>query len=393
MLLPLGTDRPLQRPTLITYLLVAAVVGVFLVLEAGIRVGWAPALRTHSLLVLSAARFEWWALITYAFLHAGWLHLIGNVLFLWVFGPNVEDRFGRVGFLAFFLTSAAVSGAAQVLFAGGSVVGASGAIAGVTGAYMVLFPKTHVRVFVLFIFIGVTNIPALWFVGASIAWDVIHGGAGTTDRVARLAHLGGYGFGVGLSLALLFMGLLPRDGYDLVAMLRQAYRRRQLADAVRERESLAATPVLSARSNGTDDRVVSLRAAIMESLRAGREADALRQYRALTECRDAGPAALLLQRAPMLQIANSAFQSGDHPLAAEAYDRFARGFPRDMETGRVRLMLALVLARYLNRPAEARAALEGLDELLTLDHQRSLAKDLRVETTNASAPGASGGAS
>ncbi len=140
----------------------------------------------------------WLAVLTSMFLHASWWHLLGNMLFLWVFGNNVEDRLGWPGFLAFYLVAGAAAMAAHVLADPGStlpVVGASGAIAGVMGMYLVLWPRARILSIVpLFLFIAV-YIPAglvlaLWF-GLQFLTNPDSG-------VAWVAHVGGFLFGMGV---------------------------------------------------------------------------------------------------------------------------------------------------------------------------------------------------
>src|SRR5262245_16325094 len=97
--------------------------------------------RVQNLFILTPGGSRPWSFITYAFLHGNLMHILGNMVFLWVFGPNVEDRFGRIGFLLFYLGGAAASGGLHAMFDSNPVLGASGAIAAVTGAYLVLFPR------------------------------------------------------------------------------------------------------------------------------------------------------------------------------------------------------------------------------------------------------------
>jgi membrane associated rhomboid family serine protease len=141
--------------------------------------------------------------LTSRFLHGGVLHLLGNLLFLWVFGPNVEDVLGRVRFLGFYLASGIAAAAAQTLLslAQGDplmpMVGASGAIAGVMAAYMVFFPRARVLTAIpIFFFIRIVHLPAGFFIGL---WFVLQvflaflGGIGS--GVAFFAHVGGFVFG------------------------------------------------------------------------------------------------------------------------------------------------------------------------------------------------------
>jgi membrane associated rhomboid family serine protease len=145
-----------------------------------------------------------WTILTSMFMHGGWLHLIGNMWFLWIFGDNVEDAMGSVKYLIFYLLCGLVAAGAQILSSPAStipMVGASGAIAGVLGAYLLLYPHARVRC-LLFIFILITFIylPAwlllgLWFVSQFLFPE---------QGVAWMAHVGG--FAAGFLLVFTFMG-------------------------------------------------------------------------------------------------------------------------------------------------------------------------------------------
>lgn len=146
-------------------------------------------------------------LFTAMFMHAGWLHLGGNMLYLWIFGDNVEDRFGHLKFIIFYLLCGFAATFAQLAFSAGSNVpnlGASGAIAGVLGAYLVLFPQGRVRVLV-----GnrVTPMPALIVIGLWIVLQFFSGigsisNTADTGGVAYMAHIGGFVAGLVLTFVL-----------------------------------------------------------------------------------------------------------------------------------------------------------------------------------------------
>jgi len=142
-------------------------------------------------------------LVTGTFLHAGWLHIIGNMVFLWAFGPGIEDAMGRARYLAFYLIGGVVAMLAQVAGSPGSTVpclGASGAIAAVMGAFIVMFPRDRIRSLVwILIFIRVTYIPAVWLIGVWFLIQLWNAGAVANVQsggVAYLAHVGGFLFGV-----------------------------------------------------------------------------------------------------------------------------------------------------------------------------------------------------
>lgn len=151
--------------------------------------------------------------ITSTFLHAGWLHILGNMLFLWVFGDNVERRLGHGGFLLFYLAAGIAATLVQGLIEPSSIVpvlGASGAIAGVLGAYLICFPRSTIRVVIPFfplIFIPLP-IPAFIMIGVWFAQNFLAGlasvnGAAQVDQgVAFFAHIGGFVFGMLVALVL-----------------------------------------------------------------------------------------------------------------------------------------------------------------------------------------------
>ena len=140
------------------------------------------------------------------FLHGGLLHIAGNMLFLWVFGNNIEDRMGPILYPIFYLVSGVVATLAHVAVQPNSTVpliGASGAVAGVMGAYLVLFPRVKIRtVFIVFLIL-IRDIPAMWLL---IAWFALQFFTGNDSGVAWVAHVGGFVFGA--LVALLFRGRL-----------------------------------------------------------------------------------------------------------------------------------------------------------------------------------------
>jgi membrane associated rhomboid family serine protease len=149
-------------------------------------------------------------LFTHQFLHGGWLHVLGNALYLWIFGDNVEDRLGSGPVLVLYLVSGAVAAIGQGLVAAGPMVGASGAIAAVLGAYLVLSPGARVRTLVfLGIFITVVTLPAIVVIGLWLVVQVLAGAAlmrieahEATANVAYAAHVTGFVSGMVFAVAL-----------------------------------------------------------------------------------------------------------------------------------------------------------------------------------------------
>jgi membrane associated rhomboid family serine protease len=143
-------------------------------------------------------------LFTSMFLHGGWLHIIGNMWFLWLFGPNVEDRLGHIPYLGFYLVCGLGAGIAQTVFSLGSTIpglGASGAIAGVLGAYVVFFPSSRILTLVtLFFWWFFARLPAVLFIGLWFAVQFFSGlsslGSAQMGGVAWWAHVGGFLLGM-----------------------------------------------------------------------------------------------------------------------------------------------------------------------------------------------------
>lgn len=145
--------------------------------------------------------------VSSSFLHGDWLHLAGNMLFLWVFGNAVNYKFGHVGYLVLYLAAALVGGLAHYGLEGGPVVGASGAINGVMGAFLVYFPLNDVKVFYFwFLRFGTFMMSGIWLVLLYVAWDVLYLAIGAGGSTALWAHVGGFVAGFGAALLCLRAG-------------------------------------------------------------------------------------------------------------------------------------------------------------------------------------------
>lgn len=206
-MLPIGDDNTARRiAPLVTYALIALNVLVFfLELMGGDAFIEQWAFVPSRFLANPAGEFP--TLVTSMFMHAGWLHLGSNMLYLWIFGDNVEDRFGHVKYLIFYLLCGFAATFAQLAFNSGSGIpnlGASGAIAGVLGAYLVLFPGKPIRVL-----LGnqVAAVSALVVIGGWFILQLLSGVASIsttadTGGVAFMAHVGGFVAGVLLTFVL-----------------------------------------------------------------------------------------------------------------------------------------------------------------------------------------------
>ena len=138
---------------------------------------------------------SWYTVVTSMFLHGGWLHILGNMWFLWLFGNNVEDVMGHGRFLVFYLLCGGAAAAAQILIDPASpvpMVGASGAISGIMGAYVILYPRVRVHTIVWFILIFQWTVPAYVMLGYWFLLQILSASVHTVGEVAVWAHIGGF---------------------------------------------------------------------------------------------------------------------------------------------------------------------------------------------------------
>ncbi len=225
-MIPLKDDVPVTRPPVVTVVLIVANAVVFLWqvlgvgLPASVEIGGAipyEILTLHDVPPTDLVRPPF-TILTRMFLHGGFLHIAGNMLFLWIFGNNVEDALGHGRFLAFYLVCGVAAAIAQVVVASTAgdaasllipMVGASGAIAGVLAAYMVLFPRARVLTLVpILFFIRLIYLPASFFIGLWFVLQLLPAlfGGAAGGGVAFVAHVGGFVTGW-----LLLRILLPHD--------------------------------------------------------------------------------------------------------------------------------------------------------------------------------------
>jgi membrane associated rhomboid family serine protease len=207
--IPLRDDNPAQIRPIVTYALIGACVVTFLWQltlgqqgnqRAVLALGAIPAVLFHKTALPPEIELvgPWTSALTSMFLHGGWMHLIGNMLFLWIFGDNVEDSMGHVRFLSFYLLCGIAAVLAQAVPDPNSTVpmiGASGAISGVLGAYLLLFPHARVHVLVALRFVMQRmRLPAIWVLllwfGIQLISTLASGGKG--GGVAFRAHVGGF---------------------------------------------------------------------------------------------------------------------------------------------------------------------------------------------------------
>ncbi len=348
-MIPLAVDRHSQiSPWVTTAIVVINLLG-FVLVGTSLREGGSVADSAYSWGVLipsaSAVAARPWTLVTYAFLHdpSGLAHVGFNMLFLFIFGRSVEGRLGHIRFALLYAGGCVVAALGQWLFSRAPMIGASGAVAAVTGAFAALCPRARVRLLVFFSVIEISGLAAVILFAVIDLVGQVGSFIGVGSRVAYIAHLAGYAFGIGTMLVLLGTGILPRSEFDLFFLLRQWRRRRAMADAFRQgspwtREAGAAL----ANSGGSTTNPRSAAEALpprgASPLRTWNDSDVRRA----------------------LHDASSAFERADFSRAAAHWERIVAHAPHSTEADDALVMAALTVGRHLGDRSRARAMIDSL---------------------------------
>lgn len=376
-LIPIRTETPIRRTPSANIALILINVAVFALTHGA----WSrfPSHLGQSMMLATYAP-EFHQFLTYQFLHANLWHLGGNMLCLWVFGNSVNGKMGHGPYVMFYLASGvfAALGFALIDRAGGLLVGASGAIAGVTTAYLALFPLSRVIILSLVIVIGFFRVPAMVLIVIKIIlWDNLIGPRlGGPDHVAYSAHLSGYAFGFAGGVMMLLSRGVQRDADDILAVWRRAWQRLAYRRAVaREFVSDDALggriprrlAVRTARDDSRLDRIMALREQISSGIAAGDLAATCDRYEELLSL---DPEQVLPER-QQLQVARACYEAGRAAQAAAAYERFLQQYPASPESPEVALLLGIIYARDLDRPDRAEKVLtDALTLLSNADRRR-----------------------
>ena len=333
--------------------------------------------------MLTPVRPVLWQFVSYAFLHGGLWHIIGNMFFLYLFGNNVNDRIGHIGYLCFYLAGAVFSGIGHTVFNSSSTaptLGASGAIAAVTGAYLVLFPQTLITVMYWFYIIGTTEVPALYFIVLKmILIDNLI--VAYTPGVAYDAHLAGYAFGIASILGLLTAGLISGSSFDLWAMIKRWNRRRLYSDVVSNgydpfagevrTKKITVREVKSASQQQDEEKIKELRNEISSRIAQRSLASAAQVYLDLMQL----DSEQILPRQHLLDIANQLASDNRSAEAARAYEQFLTHYSNYEYAEQVELMLGILYSRYLDKPQLAVKHLQAAAEKLSDPSQLKMCRD------------------
>jgi membrane associated rhomboid family serine protease len=364
MLIPLRTDCPLRRVPWMNWGLIALNILIYVLTSVsaeGARGPWAlyHGQPVRDILALNPQNPALWQYFTYQFLHENWLHVLGNMLFLYIFGNNINDRMGHLGYLGFYLAGGVMAGVGHATFDQVPVIGASGAVAAVTGAYLVLLPRSNITLLFFFFWVYPFEISSLWFVLFNFLQDVFSEKMGGRESVAHMAHITGTVFGFVLCLTLLILRLLPRDQFDMLALVARWNRRRQYRSMVsRGYNPFGYVPPqpVDVRNQQLDPRtmrMLEMRAEISEAIAHHNLPHAAYLF---LELKKLDPTQVLSRQA-QLDVANQLASQQLFAEAAEAYERFLSHYPNFEQIEQVELMLGVIYARYLQQYERARQLL------------------------------------
>ena len=386
-MIPIRTDYRMSRTPWVNYALVATNVLVFVLGYHGMSPEGRAKINALMLYPNTPLLHQFF---TSVFLHADWGHLLGNMLFLWVFGNAMNDRFGHVGYLAFYLTGGVLAGLGYVLVSSNApVLGASGAIAAVTGAYLVLLPRARVTVLFFFLYIlAPVEVSSLVFLMFQFIWNLwmmpeLTGAPG--GGVAYAAHVAGYVYGIAMAVILLATKILPRDAYDLLNLIRNSRRRGRYRRMVAQgydpfghighvagppRRKVRVKSAGGEAGGSVGARELELRRDIAKATARHDLPGAAARYLELVQIVDGA----VLPRQQQLDVANQLMSSNQHPAAADAYERFIKHHAAYEHIADIYLMLGLIYCRYLDQNDRAERNLEQAVRLLTDPEKIELAK-------------------
>jgi len=393
MLIPISTDTSIRRTPRVNYGLIVVNAIIFLVpwllviaakTEYGRR--WGTAELAELLYkwcepgVLDGTEPRLFQFITYQFLHANFAHVAGNMLFLWVFGNPVNAKMGNLPYLLFYLSCGVFSATGYGLFTDSSMLGASGAIAGITTAYLVLYPRSYITVVYWWFYIGTFELPSMYMIVIKmIIWDnVVAPQMVEYGNVAFGAHLAGYAFGFVVPVIMLALRFLPRDQFDIVALLRRWFQRKAMRVAMRDPNAQAraqfgrvARPISVKdvpvkQVTPAQDQITALRRKIAQFLGQNDRDTAASLYEEMMEL----DPRQVLGRNQQLDVANQLYTLNRLPQAAAAYEKYLSHYSPSEQADHVKLLLGIIYARDLQQYEVAR---EHLMQLLDrIDDQERL---------------------
>ena len=383
-MIPIGTDAPQRRMPLMNWAIIAACAIIYFASHKPDTFFHMPAvmLPGWGRFMLNPLRLHLYQFITYQFMHASILHIAGNMIFLWVFGNQVNERLGHIPYLLFFLAGGILAGCGQALSSNAPTLGASGSIAAVAGMFLVLAPLTNIRIWFFFF---VFEVPSIFFLLFQIIVFDIYGVYTGGGNVAHYAHLTGYATGFIVGIVLLLTHLVQRDHYDLPALVNRWRRRhvyRQLVargfdpfgkggGGTPRGPVVMGIPIQpAAQPVPADPRLNELKDNILSLRREHRLAEAAQLY---LELRQLAPMYCLPSDA-QLDVSNQLMSEGLYAQAADGYEDYLKKYPTASGAAQVTLMLGIIYARYLVRPERAIELFNKAVERLHDPEQKAMAE-------------------
>lgn len=387
----------MTRRPVVNYVLIAVNVALFLMGYHGATVESVRRIEPYLLQNIHPQVYQFFSSM---FLHGDFWHLGGNMLFLWVFGNAINDKLGNVGYLAFYLAGGLAAGIGYLLVSPQApVLGASGAISAVTGAYLVLLPRVNITVMLLFFFITFFQVSSLFFLAFQFLYNMFYsvdvltnpGGGG---GVAYTAHAAGYIFGILLAAGMLLGRLVPRDAYDLLNLFKSWQRRTRYRNMVNKgHDPFSFTSTSRSNKPGRkkirarlrpeppdmDDRERQIREEITTAIQQGNLPEAAEKYLQLVRISEKA----ILSRNQQLDIANQLMSDQRYPAAADAYERYLDSYGNSQDAGDIHLMLGLLYGRYLHQYDQAEEYLRKAEDSLHDQRKKKLADDILAEVRSA----------
>ena len=346
-----------QRQPLVTQILIGANILIF-------ALQWAIARQSGAIheispflneLKLSSTNFHWYSLITYQFLHASWWHVLGNMLFLLPFGKAAEDRFGHLGFLIFFLGCGSLCGGLHALLSNSPVIGASGSVCAVAASFLVLAPKTHVKVIYIFFLIGFLHIPSILFILFYVLFDtfgLISNMLGAnSEPTAWMVHLGGYFSGFAISFLLLKKSYITSSEFDLPTMLSQMNRRNQYKKII---ESTPEEQILRNDNSVQIDREALEKSEIATLIY---DRDYEKAYEQYNEAKTTF-SNFILGKHVQLELGNWLFANNHCENGCTMFEDYLKAYPRADDIGDVALLLLAKYTRTIRNLKKAKQILK-----------------------------------
>jgi len=371
MLIPIRTNVEHKKKPYVTYWLIGLNLLVFFAQIATERLGGTQSEsefiryfgRVQQETQLSSTNFHFFSLFTYQFLHSGWFHLIGNMLFLIPFGKAVEDKMGHVAFALFYLGCGALGGYIHTVFYLNPVIGASGSVCAVVAAFIVLAPKTKIHVLFIFFIIGIYTIPSLLLVGFFVLFDSFNLLTSLFGQnaapTAWLVHLIGYLSGFTITFVALALGFIKSTEYDLPQMFKQHRRRRAFKKVVE------ATPTFQNSTHEEVNPELELSMSIGQEVADGKVESAIENYLAGIE---QYPSLKINVRAHH-HIGTVLLQDNKLQDGVLVFERYLDQHPKAKDKGEVALLLAAKYSRNLGNEKRAKELLKKYKTDISDDHQ------------------------